>query len=238
MKILAIHTSSPICSVCLLENNNVIQELHISDEKTHSQKLMPLIDKLLFQNSLELNNIDLFVCDIGPGSFTGVRIGVSTIKAFVDVTNKPVIGISSLEGLAYNTFSAKNFENIEYVCSLIDAKNDNVYFGLFKKTNENTFEILENLDCQNINEVITLLQNKYLGKRIYFIGDGATSHRYNLLENLSKPEFIDEILNHQSSSSIGEAGYFNYINNPTHSFEIHPLYLRKSQAERALNGEK
>ena len=74
-----------------------------------------------------VKDIDLFVCDIGPGSFTGIRIGVATIKAFVDVTNKKTIGVTSLECLA------QNVEEDETICTLIDAKNDNVYYGFFEK---------------------------------------------------------------------------------------------------------
>lgn len=80
MKILAIDTSSKICSVSILEDNNVIIEKHNDDEKTHSQKLMPLIDETLKQFDLTLDNIDLLACCQGPGSFTGIRIGISTVK--------------------------------------------------------------------------------------------------------------------------------------------------------------
>lgn len=91
MKILSIDTSSKICSVAVLEDTDLIVEKHILDEKTHSQKLMPLIDEVLKSLKLDLSDFDLYACGIGPGSFTGVRIGVSTIKAFCDVTAKPTI---------------------------------------------------------------------------------------------------------------------------------------------------
>ena len=103
MKILSIDTSSKICSVAVLEDDNLITEKHIDDEKTHSQKLMPLIDEVLLSCNLSLYDFDLYTCCIGPGSFTGVRIGVSTIKAFNDVSSIPIASVSSLESLAYNT---------------------------------------------------------------------------------------------------------------------------------------
>ena len=84
MKILGIDTSSKRCTTCILEDNNVIAELHSDDEKTHSQTLMPLIDKMFTKTNLTLNDIDLLACSIGPGSFTGVRIGISTAKAFAE----------------------------------------------------------------------------------------------------------------------------------------------------------
>jgi len=102
MKILAIDTSSATCSVAITEDFKKIIELHSSDEKTHSVKLMPLIDKAFKDSNLSLDDINLISCCIGPGSFTGVRIGIATAKAFSDAKNIPVVGVSSLEGLAYN----------------------------------------------------------------------------------------------------------------------------------------
>ena len=102
MKILAIDTSSKVCSVSILEDNNVIIEKHNDDEKTHSQKLIPLIDESFKESNLTLDEIDLLACSQGPGSFTGIRIGISTVKAFADVKHIPIIGVTSLESLAYN----------------------------------------------------------------------------------------------------------------------------------------
>lgn len=121
MKILSIETVGNICAVALTEDNNLIKEEILEDGNTHSVKLMPLVDKLLKETNITVNDIDLFACDIGPGSFTGIRIGVSTIKAFIDVTNKKTVGVSSLEILA------RNVDEDGIICSLLDAKNDNVY---------------------------------------------------------------------------------------------------------------
>ena len=107
MKILSIDTSSKVCSVAVLEDNNVIVKKDISDEKTHSQKLMPMIDEVLKSCKLELKDFDLYACCTGPGSFTGVRIGVATVKAFNDVTKVPISSVSSLESLAYNTLDSE-----------------------------------------------------------------------------------------------------------------------------------
>ena len=121
MKILSIETAGSICAVALSEDNKLIKEELIDDGNTHSVKLLPLVDKVLSETNTKVSDVDLFACDIGPGSFTGIRIGVSTIKAFMDVTNKKAVGITSLETLAYNV------DTEDIVCSMIDAKNDNVY---------------------------------------------------------------------------------------------------------------
>ena len=135
MKILAIDTASTICSVALLENLNLISHLYTDDSNTHSINLMPLISNILEKNNISLEDIDLFTCNKGPGSFTGIRIGISTIKAFCDVTKRPCTGISSLKALSYNVKECTD----AYVCSLIDAKHGNVYAGIFSQDTEGVF---------------------------------------------------------------------------------------------------
>lgn len=126
MKILALETSCDIASVSLFEDKNLILELKETSPKNHSEALMPLIDRLLNETSTSLDDIDLFSVDNGPDSFTGIRIGLSTVKAFCDAKNKPCVSVSSLEALAYTVC-----ENDTYICSLIDAKHDNVYSRTF-----------------------------------------------------------------------------------------------------------
>ena len=101
MKILSIDTSSSICSVAILENNVLIKEMHNYSEKEHSETLMPMIDEIFKETGLTLDNIGLIACSVGPGSFTGIRIGIATVKAFADAKNIPVVGVNSLEALAF-----------------------------------------------------------------------------------------------------------------------------------------
>ena len=237
MKILSIDTSSKICSVAVLEDTDLITEKHILDEKTHSQKLMPLIDEVLKSLKLDLADLDLFVCGIGPGSFTGVRIGVSTIKAFCDVTSIPVVGINSLESLAYNGLNTKYKKGSTIICSMIDAKNDNIYFDLFQIENNEVTSIIEP-SCKNINDVIDILK-MYHSSSFLFVGDGAEKFQYLLSSKFSKSTFVEDSLNIQSAISQGIAGFYHYKNGEYGlSNDLSPMYLRKSQAERALDGEK
>ena len=182
---------------------------------------MPLIEQALFETNLTLDNIDLIVCDRGPGSFTGIRIGVGTVLAFRDSLNINCVGISSLEALAYNV------KNNGLICSLIDAKNNNVYFGLFELHNGKYIQA-EELGFKTIDEAISILK-KYQEK-INFVGDGSLTYKDLLYENFPDCIFCEK--NELSSVSLGNAGYNSYINNVGTS--IMPLYLRKSQAERAL----
>lgn len=237
MKILAIDTSSKICSVAVLEDTTVILEKHSEDEKTHSQKLMPMVDEILNATNLKLADFDFYACCTGPGSFTGVRIGVSTVKAFCDVTSVPIASVSSLESLAYNTINSNYKDDANFICSIIDAKNDNVYFGIFER-NENVLLPVQELKAKNIDEAIEDLKNFHF-KPILFVGDGAKKHQYHLLEFFKKATFVENTYNNQTAISVGIAGFYHYEKgNFGDSNSTLPLYLRKSQAERALEGEK
>ena len=113
MKILSIDTASNLCTVAILEDKSCIKEIIVNDARNHSEKIMPVIEQTLQEAGLTLHDIDLIVCDKGPGSFTGIRIGVGTVLAFQDSLNIPCIGISALESLAYNV------NQDGFICSLI-----------------------------------------------------------------------------------------------------------------------
>ncbi len=230
MKILAIDTSSKICSVSILEDYSVILEKHTNDEKTHSQNLMPLIDSMFKETNLSLDNINLLSCCQGPGSFTGIRIGIATIKAFADAKNIPVVGVTSLESLAYNISSNG------LIVSLIDAKNDNVYYSLFSFDGTNYMQIgdYESNNIQNILDSLTIYDDPLI-----FVGDGAVNHKEKIQMYIKNPVFAKDSLNFQTSISVGKSAYNKFQKGLYgNSSSILPIYLKKSQAERQLNGEK
>ena len=246
MKILSIDTSSKICGVTISENEKILIHLHNDDERTHSVKLMPMIDKALKNTKLTLDDIALFAVCIGPGSFTGVRIGIATIKAFADVKKIPVVGVSSLESLAYNILDNINIENT-VVCSLIDAKNSNVYCGIYKFCKSDATLKCGGLDifAEDIDTTINKIQ-KFSKYNIMFVGDGATNYLEKIKQNFPEAKFAnfessgfsasaDIDLNLQNSNSIARAALSKYMQGQIgDSTSISPIYLKKSQAERAL----
>lgn len=220
MRILSVETSGKVCAVAITEDDNLIKEELIEDENTHSVKLMPLVDKLLKETNIAVSDIDLFACDIGPGSFTGIRIGVSTIKAFLDVTNKKVVGVTSLEILA------ENVKEDGIICSLIDAKNDNVYFGLFERK-ENILKQLDELKFDNINNIINLVKN--INKKIFFVGDGSITYKDMIECELENAKVVDD--NKLNAANIAKIAFIKKEEAvDTNNFK--PIYLRKSNAER------
>ncbi len=229
MKVLSISTSSKLCTASILEDTNLIKEKTLDSGLTHSEKLLPLLDDIFKETNLTLKDIDLLVCDKGPGSFTGIRIGISTVMAFSDSLNIPAIGLSSLEALAYN------IKDDGLVCSLIDAKNSNSYFALYKLENS-VYTLLEDFSAEHIDTITEILK-KY-NQKITFVGDGAISYKEIIKQAIQNCKFSNN--NELSSYNLGLAGLYNYkIGNKN---DLLPLYLRKPQAERMLeaklNGNK
>ena len=229
MKILAVDTSSKLCSVAILEDKNLIKKLELDNGLTHSETLMPLIQQLLNECSLSLNNINLLVSDIGPGSFTGIRIGVSSCKAFSDSLNIPCVGISSLEVLAYN------IQNDGIICSTIDCKNNNCYFALYE-LNSGNYNVLIEPCAKSINDVLDLLYSQYYNKCISFVGDGIPSEKlHSIYDNNADSEVTKNIISsYLNVENLGTAGYKKFINNKKIGEEILPLYLKKPQAQIQL----
>lgn len=225
MKILSIDTSSNLCSVALLEDNQTIQELMIDDNKTHSQNLMPLIQDLFVKSNIGLSEIDLIACNKGPGSFTGIRIGIATAKAIAEVSNIPVIGISSLDCLAYNVPNATGV-----ICSLIDANNNQVYSAIFDKN----YNLISDYLADDVSNIASSLNNY---SDITFVGTGSINYK-DILSNInSNIKFSTN--NNQHSANVGKCAFEKYKNGYTENADtVLPMYLRKSQAERMkeLNG--
>ncbi len=212
MIILAISTSSSNASVSLLEDDKLIKELNISDQRTHSEKLMPLIEELFKTTNLQLSQVNLIACDIGPGSFTGIRIGVASVKAMAEAKEIPVVGVSSLEALAYNV------RGFDYICSIIDARNNQVYSAIFNKN----YELISDYFADNINNLTSIFKQY---KNMAYVGDGL-----KLLNNSF--EFDNNIY----SRNVGLAGYKKFSQGLyTDADNLSVMYLRPSQAERMRN---
>lgn len=217
MLILGISTSSNIASVALSKDAECIKELNINNNKTHSETLLPLINELLSETNIKLQDINLIACDNGPGSFTGIRIGISTVKAIAESLNIPVIAVSSLEGLAYNIHDS------ECICSLIDARNNQVYCGLF----DSNHTLIGNYMADDINTILPVINQS---KDILFVGDGAFAHKGLLNIN----NFRSDNLLH--AKNINLCAFNKFSKGEILSADsILPMYLRKSQAERMRN---
>ncbi len=255
MNILSIDTTTKVASVALKKENNEIIQKSISNEVTHSEKLLPLINELLKEQGLTLKDISVYCAINGPGSFTGIRIGLSTLKAFSYTYNNKIFSLTSnmlLAYKAYNEFIKRNNKLKEkplYVITLVDAKNNRVYYSLYKiYTNlSNKIEIEEKFNIEN-DDISVALNNIYgyikdnnivIENNIIFAGNSILKYDFNttkivnfntqnIIETYPTPtDTIDAYLNMSDTQS--------YIYD---AFTLDAIYARKSQAERLKNNEQ
>ena len=237
MKVLSIDTSSKIASIAIIEDGRVLDEMHVLSEEEHSQTLMPMIEKIFNDNNMDLDEIDLIGCSRGPGSFTGIRIGIATAKAFSDAKNIPLIGIDSLEALAYSVVIEKENNDCE-ILAMINAKNDNVYAATYL-VNNGKLNMVKNAEIMNLTETVNYIDFK---KQVFIVGcEDEDSIRKLIQAEASSEraisgddcsfEFVKDTI--PTAASIGIAAYEKYKNGVVDEIIV-PLYLRKPQAERNL----
>ena len=223
MKILAIDTATDTATAAVTDGGLLIGECILNHKKTHSQKLMVLIERMMGDLELDVSDIDLFAAAEGPGSFTGLRIGIASVKALAHSVNKPVVGVSTLEGLAYNLPYADGL-----IVPIMDARNNQVFNAAYEWSQGNLREIIPPNAC-DINECIERVKDK----NVIFTGDGVNVHAELIKEIGGKIAPVNARMSR--ASSIAAAAE----NKPTmHYTELTPKYLRLSQAERELAERK
>lgn len=221
MLILAIETTAVTASAALVDENGIIAVFNVNNKLTHSQKLLPMVDAVLTQSGYKISDVELICVAAGPGSFTGVRIGISTVKGLAFANDIPCVSVSSLEALAYLN---KNLGAV--VCPVMDARRNEYYNALF---DENMNRI-----CDDRAISATELEERLCDcESVILCGDGAVKY-YNWLENrLPKVKLASEFNLLQNAAAVGLCGYEKYKNGESISSSVlSPIYLRKPQAER------
>ena len=223
MIILAIDSTAVSGSVAVCRDKELLCEFTLNIGNTHSETLLPMVESALKMCGMTVEDVDLFACDEGPGSFTGVRIGVATVKGLAFNKNKPCIGVSTLEALAQNL---SGFEGI--ACPVMNARRGQVYNALFRVNNT---EIKRITDDSAI--AITELEEELAGYStpIYLSGDGygITLDGFKSVKCKSTPE----PLRYQSGYSVAVCALKKYNNGiRTSDKELTATYLRLPQAER------
>ena len=216
-RILCVDTSSFICSVSVFENLSLISSNSTEVEKSHSKLIIQLIDQSLKDAKIKINEVDAFAVSMGPGSYTGLRIGVSTIKGLCYSLEKPLISINTLEILSKSALNHINNYNDFFICPMIDARRMEV----FTKMLDNNFNEVEKdkaliLDDKSFNDIDG-------GKLIYFFGDG--SNKFQKITNNKNFHFIDNIIS--SSKHMGELANIKYENNQFENLTtFEPFYIK------------
>ena len=224
MKILAIDTSSSVATAAITDGDKLICEYTLNNKLTHSQTIMPMIDSVFTQSELKPGDIDLFAVSHGPGSFTGLRIGLSTVKGLAHAVNKPVAGVNTLEALAFN------LPYCPYIISpIMDARREQVYNAFYRFENGVLKEIIPPR-AVSLDECLADIEK--LGEKTVFLGDGVPVFKNKITERLGDLAiFAPQNANMQKASAVAEAAKNKKKMNYS---ELVPVYLRKSQAEREL----
>ena len=222
MLTLAFDTSSKTVAVSILDNDKIIYDTLINVDLNHSEVLMPAIDQACRQSSINISHIDLFACTIGPGSFTGLRIGVSTLKGLILATGKPAAGISSLKALALIINKSS-----KTICSVIDAGRGQVYVAHYRYKKNGMLKEIGAEEAIDPQEIIPDSQQE-----IVFVGDGAIRYADIISRTKAKEMNIASPLQQYiRASSVGILGLEQYNRQELLDPDTFvPVYLRSVDA--------
>ena len=231
MLVLGMDTATRTASIGLVEENRIVGEFSLQVDRVHSKKLMPMVDQLLEAAGVEATQIEAIAVSAGPGSFTGLRIGMATAKGLAYALSVPLTGVSTLAGLCYNCIPADAL-----LCPILDARMSEFYTALYRWENEQLVPVIED-SVMRREKLIQMLAGEE-GPKIV-VADQALESNLNLNE-----AFSGSILYappHQAlprGVSIALLGYKQIENGAGDSLlSLQPAYLRRSQAE-ILYGQK
>ena len=225
MNILAIDTSAQVATVCILNESSVISEFNVNTKLTHSQTMMPMCEAALNCSKIKLEQIDAFAVSVGPGSFTGIRIGISAVKGMAVASGKPCIPVSTLEGLACN-YPVEN----GIICAVMDARRAQVYNALFRWKNGESERLCQDRAI-SINDLGSDLDK--FDENIFIVGDGADLCYNSLREKLPLLKSVPTHLKLQRAASVGQVALrLAKAGKCCTAAELMPVYLRLPQAER------
>ena len=226
MKILGFDSSGMVASVAIVEDDILVAEYSVNYKKTHSQTLLPMFDAVVSMTELDLDSVDGIAVAAGPGSFTGLRIGMSTVKGLGLALDKPVVAVPTCHALAYNLWGSDKL-----ICPILDARRNQVYTALYEFRDEKMITLKEQ-DAMDINDLIDIIND--LERAVIFVGDGIPVFKECIEEKIKyKAFFAPAHLNRQRAGSVAALGMIYMKEGKVENADdVKPVYLRKSQAER------
>lgn len=229
MKILSCECSAKAASCAIIEDGKILASSFVNVPLTHSLTLMPMINSMLKSSKTDISNIGAFAVSAGPGSFTGVRIGISAIKGMALAKNTPCIPVSTLEAIAYNFLGCDAL-----VCAVMDARCNQVYTALFRVKDGKVKRITED-KAISISDLLAVIKKSRVKCPIIIAGDGAhiffpaVCSKENVV--LAKEDSL-----YQKATGVAMCAENKHKKGETISPEqLLPIYLRLPQAERELN---
>ena len=226
MKILGFDSSGMVASVAVMHDDIMVAEYSVNYKKTHSQTLLPMLDEVVKMTELDLDEVDAIAVAAGPGSFTGLRIGMATVKGFGLALDKPVIAVPTCHALAYNLWGSEKI-----ICPILDARRNQVYTALYEYENAE-LKCIKEQEAMDICDIIEHIND--IGREVIFVGDGVPVFRSVIEDKIRvKALFAPAHLSRQRASAVAALGRIYYERGEYESADdVKPIYLRKSQAER------
>jgi len=230
MKVLGVDTSSPCAGLGIVSDDGVVAEITICLQDTHSRRLIPSIDTLLENARVELTELDGMAVSIGPGSFTGLRVGLSTIKGLALATGIPVVGVPTLDALAHNVHFAR-----QIICAMIDARKGEVFVALYRGRGEDGVERVTPylaVSPDRVPEIIPEEETIFLGNGVRVCRD-VIKKRVGL-RTLCAPEHLSVV----RGTVVAELGRRSLLAGEADVLaSLAPVYVRASDAELNWNKE-
>ena len=222
MIVLAVDTATQSCSVAIVDDGQLLAEMTTAKNRTHSVQLMDIINKVCSVSELAVTDIDGFAVTVGPGSFTGLRIGISTIKGLAWSLNKPVVGISSLDALAWQCIPSNYL-----ICPLLDARKNEVYYCRYHFLNDD----LQKNAIEAVAGPIEAVRG--IEEPCLLVGTGALLYQEKLSTELGELAFFASQNQHVlRASSVASLSIKRFDDQKTDDVELLvPHYIRKSDAE-------
>ncbi len=222
MIVLAVDSSGPVASVGLARSGKILWEASAAVGLTHSQTLQPMIDGAMAAAGIAPRELDLLACVAGPGSFTGVRIGVCAVKAMAQALDKPCVALDALEVLAAGQFG---FEGT--VCPILDARRGQVYAAAFRFRQGEAPQRLMEDRALALSDYLALLPQ---GERLLFVGDGVAALGAQVQAALGERALLCP--DYRGQLRAGAACHLAPLKPAVTALALSPIYLRKPQAQR------
>ncbi len=229
MRILAFDTATKSCSVAVVDTHHLMAEVTLVRTETHSVHLMEMIDRVLKMADISLDTLDGFAVTRGPGSFTGLRIGISTLKGMVEATGKPMKGISTLRALA-----AQAADGSHLICPILDARKSEVYFSHYRYKGKGLRQMID-MQAAPVEKALEGIHEPCL-----FIGDGAELHKDVIVDAMgSKALFAPTFQRVLRASTVAFMSMEYFKRRETDDIKTFaPLFIRRSDAELNLGKPK
>jgi tRNA threonylcarbamoyladenosine biosynthesis protein TsaB len=237
--ILALDTSSLSGSIALVRGSSVIAERSSARVGTHSEWLMPAIEEMMAASGIAVAEVGAIALSYGPGSFTGLRIGVSIAKGIAWTLGCRIIGVSTLRALALNLSEEGGAGTV--AVPLLDARRGEVYSGLYALSGEGAdthAEALMDDSALTVEALLEEIETRGLREKVLFTGDGLKEYGPRLLENVAQKQLADPLLWRVRAVAVAELAQRELLSGSegTEPIDFTPFYLRKSEAEIKLKG--